>query len=90
MLLALHTWDSQRFAAYVIKRCILEEDHHAGKPEQELSLYVGSFVRKVPLGKELSRKGAKAQSATAFLKGFFAPLRLCARKMFGQRSPQVI
>src|SRR5215207_10459046 len=30
---------------------------------------------------DLSRKGAKAQSATAFLKGFlcaFAPLRLCA------------
>src|SRR5215204_4344182 len=31
---------------------------------------------------DLSRKGAKAQSATAFLKSFlcaFAPLRLCAR-----------
>src|SRR5881394_1695113 len=30
---------------------------------------------------ELSRKGAKAQSATAFLRAFFAPLRLCARKL---------
>ena len=29
-----------------------------------------------------SRKGAKAQSATAFLKVFFAPLRLCPRKLF--------
>ena len=29
-----------------------------------------------------SRNGAKAQSATAFLRVFFAPLRLCARKYF--------
>ena len=29
-----------------------------------------------------SRKGAKAQSAPVFLKDFFAPLRLCARKIF--------
>ena len=27
--------------------------------------------------RKLSRKGAKAQSATAFLRVFFAPLRLC-------------
>jgi hypothetical protein len=27
---------------------------------------------------DFSRKGAKAQSATAFLRVFFAPLRLCA------------
>jgi hypothetical protein len=27
-----------------------------------------------------SRKGAKAQSATAFLKVFFAPWRLCGRR----------
>src|SRR5215216_7846037 len=33
---------------------------------------------------ELSRKGAKAQSATAFLRVFFAPLRLCARKRVSQ------
>jgi hypothetical protein len=28
-----------------------------------------------------SRKGAKAQSAAALLKDFFAPLRLCARHL---------
>jgi hypothetical protein len=36
------------------------------------------FARKVPYREDFSRKGAKAQSATAFLKGFlcaFAPLR---------------
>ena len=42
------------------------------------------------VGEELSRKGAKAQSATAFLRVFFAPLRLCARQMFAQRFPEVI
>ena len=31
---------------------------------------------------DLARKGAKAQSATAFLRPFFAPLRLCARTFF--------
>jgi hypothetical protein len=29
-----------------------------------------------------SRKGAKAQSAAAFLAVFFAPLRLCGRNVF--------
>jgi hypothetical protein len=33
------------------------------------------LARKVKI---FSRKGAKAQSAAAFLKVFFAPLRLCA------------
>ena len=57
-----------------------------------------SFARKVPLsGEDLSRKGAKAQSATAFLKDFFAPLRLCARdhsssidafRYFSGKAPQ--
>jgi hypothetical protein len=36
--------------------------------------------------KNLSRKGAKAQSATAFLRLFFAPLRLCARIFFSFRD----
>jgi hypothetical protein len=34
----------------------------------------------------LSRKGAKAQSATAFLKDFFAPLRLCEKDLFSRRT----
>ena len=34
---------------------------------------------------DYSRKGAKAQSATAFLWVFFAPLRLCARNFFFQQ-----
>jgi thiol-disulfide isomerase/thioredoxin len=33
-------------------------------------------------GGDLSRKGAKTQSATAFLTVFFAPLRLCGRPFF--------
>src|SRR5215212_6300131 len=43
----------------------------------------------LPLGEELSRKGAKTQSATAFLRVFFASLRLCARKMFSHRGHQM-
>jgi hypothetical protein len=46
---------------------------------------------RITLGEELSRKGAKAQSATAFLRVFFAPLRLCAfarEKMFSHRDLQ--
>jgi len=40
------------------------------------------LARKVALFGRISRKGAKTQSAAAFLRVFFAPLRLCARKMF--------
>ena len=34
---------------------------------------------------DISRKGAKAQSAAAFLRVFFAPLRLSVRKLFPSR-----
>jgi hypothetical protein len=37
------------------------------------------FAQKVPYLGKMSR--AKAQSATAFLRAFFAPLRLCVRNI---------
>ena len=43
------------------------------------------LARKVGIFGRISRKGAKTQSAAAFLRAFFAPLRLCAfarEKMF--------
>jgi hypothetical protein len=43
----------------------------------------GTFTHEL-YEKDVSRKDAKAQSATAFHKAFSAPLRLCARKFFAQ------
>jgi len=43
------------------------------------------FARKVPGGR---RSRAKAQSAAAFLRVFFAPLRLCVRNRFFPQKPQ--
>ena len=37
---------------------------------------------------DLSRKDAKAQSAAAFLRVFFASLRLCARRIFPAKAFQ--
>ena len=37
---------------------------------------------------DFSGKDAKAQSATAFPRGFLAPLRLCVRSIFLVRRPQ--
>ena len=42
-------------------------------------------VREVFLGKPVSRKGAKAQSAPRFYGVFFAPWRLCARVLLSHR-----
>jgi hypothetical protein len=49
-----------------------------------IGLEFKQLAPKVPLFREyFSRKGAKAQSATAFLKAFFAPLR---KKYFNLNS----
>jgi len=49
--------------------------HHLGQGIGTLE--ISSFVIR-EIDEDLSRKGAKAQSAAAFPTVFFAPLRLCA------------
>ena len=53
-----------------------------GKLDDRLPTILPGFPQEVPYaGEDVSRKGAKTQSATAFLTAFFASLRLCARKI---------
>jgi len=80
----------RRFLGTTAMTIAVEGDAN-GAPHPDASSYARRFSGKYAhrVG-ELSRKAAKTQSATAFLRIFFAPLRLCARKYFGQRSPEAI
>jgi hypothetical protein len=60
---------------------------NAAKRNSTISFSAYCLPQSIDTGTEFSRKGAKAQSAIAFARVFFAPLRLCARELFSNLEP---
>jgi hypothetical protein len=62
------------------KLCMVNLESHC-KPRVQRVPILSQLARKF-LVENISRKGAKAQSAATFREDFFAPSRLCARNYF--------